>query len=104
MNIRFGEQVIDNKIVEATWAFLGMFVLLFIGLLLLLLLSGLDFVTAFSTLAGCISNVGIGFGQAAKGFSVLNTSSKWILIFAMLVGRLEMFTLFVLFLPSFWQE
>jgi trk system potassium uptake protein TrkH len=64
----------------------------------------LDQVTAFSAVAACINNLGPGLGDVAANFSQLNDFSKWVLCFAMLLGRLEVFTLLILLTPAFWRK
>ncbi len=71
---------------------------------LLLAATGVELVTAFSAVAACINNMGAGLGNVGNDFSGLNAASKWVLCAAMLLGRLEMFTLLVLFMPGFWRK
>ncbi len=66
--------------------------------------SDLDFVTAFSAIGACLNNLGPGLGEVAENYADLDASVKWVLIFAMLLGRLEIFTLLVLFSPAFWRR
>ena len=71
---------------------------------LVLTADGVDIVTAFSSVAACINNMGPALGLNAMHFTALSDFSTWLMSFAMLVGRLEIFTILVLFIPSFWQE
>jgi len=71
---------------------------------LALLATGLDFITAFSAVGACITNLGPGMGDVAAHYGNINDPAKWILSFAMLLGRLEVFTLLVLFSPMFWRR
>ena len=74
---------------------------------LLLSFSGLDFLTCISASASAISNVGPGLGEIIGpdgNYGLLNSYSKIILVFTMLLGRLEMITILILFLPSFWKN
>jgi trk system potassium uptake protein TrkH len=73
---------------------------------LLLLASGLEFVSAFSAVIACITNTGPGLNQVgpATTYAVLTDTQTWILAFAMLIGRLELFTVLVLFTPAFWRK
>ena len=73
-------------------------------LFLLLLGTGLDFVTAFSALAACMNNLGPGLGDVTAHYGELSATVKWLLSFAMLLGRLEVFTLLVLLTPMFWRR
>ncbi len=102
--IKLGENVLPESILHAVWGFMSVFMALFVLLVLALLAVGLDFETAFSAVAACLSNTGSGLGQVAANFAELPQSCKWILIFAMLAGRLEIFTLLVLFMPSYWKR
>jgi len=65
--------------------------------------SGVDFLTAFSAVAAALNNLGMGIAGVASGFGDLSDFAKSILCFAMLLGRLEIFTLLVLFTPAFWR-
>jgi trk system potassium uptake protein TrkH len=64
----------------------------------------IDFLTAFSALSACINNLGPGLGEVSQNYYGINAIAKWILCLAMLLGRLEIFTLLVLFTPAFWQR
>ena len=88
-------------------SFIYLYVIIFFGIAALLSLTGLDFITAVSAAATAISNVGPGLGDVIGpngNFSQLSDFSKWILSFAMLLGRLELFAILVLFIPSFWRK
>jgi trk system potassium uptake protein TrkH len=65
---------------------------------------GVDFLTAFSCVAASLNNLGMGIGGVASGFNPLSEFAKLLLCFAMLLGRLEIFTLLVLFTPAFWRR
>jgi len=71
---------------------------------LLLYPPGLDFVTAFSAVGACLNNLGPGLGDVATNYADLSAPVKWILIFTMLLGRLEIFTFLVLLTPAFWRR
>lgn len=101
--IKLGGQKVDNRIGEAVWGFFAAYLFLFTLLFLMLLATGLDFTTAFSTVASCLNNLGPALGEAAANYESLPDVAKWILCFAMLLGRLEIFTLLVLFTPTFWR-
>ena len=72
--------------------------------MILLMANGIDQITAFSAVAACLNNLGPGLGDVAVNYSGLNDFTKYILSFAMLLGRLEIFTLLVLFTPYFWRK
>jgi trk system potassium uptake protein TrkH len=91
-------------VVEAVWGFFAMYVVMYILMFMLLMMSGLDLITAFSAVGACITNLGPGMGDVASNYGSINNFSKWVLCFAMLLGRLEVFTLLVLFSPMFWRR
>jgi trk system potassium uptake protein TrkH len=72
--------------------------------MLALLLTGMDELSSFSATAAMLNNLGPGLGQVALHFNEVSAASKWIMILAMLFGRLEIFTLLVLFTPIFWKN
>jgi len=77
---------------------------LFICLQLLLMVFGLDYKTAFGCLVATLANVGVGVGDILPNFAHLSHPCKMVLIVAMLAGRLEIFTLLVLFVPNYWRK
>ena len=66
--------------------------------------TGLDLMTSFSAVAACINNLGPGLARVGASYATLHDPAKWILCFAMLLGRLEIFTLLVLLTPTFWRR
>ncbi|SEI12188.1 trk system potassium uptake protein TrkH [Rheinheimera pacifica] len=102
--IKLGRRAVPDRIVEAVWGFFAAYALVFVVIMLLLLLTGLDNITAFTATAACLNNLGPGLGEVAANFGSIPESSKWILIVAMVFGRLEIFTLLVLFTPAFWKD
>jgi len=102
-SIKIGKKVLPDRVVEAVWGFFSAYAAVFVLCMLLLLATGMDNITAFTAVAACINNLGPGLGEVAANFSSINDSSKWVLIMAMLFGRLEIFTLLVLFTPAFWR-
>lgn len=101
---KLGKQVLSDSLLQAVWGFIGIFLLVFIVLMLLLLATGLDYPTTVGALISSISNIGVGIGAVADGYENINPMAKWLLIFAMLIGRLEFFTLLVLLSPEFWRR
>ena len=73
-------------------------------MLLAMMSTGLDQVTAFSAVAATLNNLGPGLGEVAAGFMTVDDTAKWIAVAAMLLGRLEIFTLLVLITPTFWRH
>ena len=90
--------------VSAVWSFFAVYTSAYIILLVLLMLTGLDFATAFSAVAATLNNLGPGLGDVGRNFASINDPAKWILCLAMLLGRLEIFTLLVLITPAFWKK
>jgi trk system potassium uptake protein TrkH len=72
--------------------------------MLLLMLTGVDQVTAWSAIATCINNAGPGLGAITSNFTTISDAGIWICTLAMLLGRLEIFTLVILFTPAFWRK
>ncbi len=102
--IKLGPKTVSDKIVDAVWGFFAIYVIAYLTMTVLLLATGLDFLTAFTAVGACINNLGPGLGTVAENYGGINDSAKWILCFAMLLGRLEVFTLLVLFSPLFWRK
>jgi len=104
MSLKVQNKVVAPRTVDAVRGYFSVYVATFILLLLLLLGEGMDLVTAFSAIATCMNNLGPGLGEVAANFKSVTEPTKWILSFAMLLGRLEMFTLLVVLSPSFWRH
>ena len=102
--VRLGDSVVPQRVIESIWGFCVVYIILFGMMLLVLVATGLDQVTAFSALATSINNMGPGLGKVVADFTQVNDIAKWVCIFAMLFGRLEVFTLLVLFSPAFWRS
>lgn len=102
--LRAGKEILPDQVVNSTWAFMGVFLFVFAIILVVLMATGMDFRTAFGALAACYSNAGAAIGDVTQNFSNIAHIDKWILIFAMLAGRLEIFTLLVLFTPDYWRR
>ncbi|HSG52795.1 MAG TPA: TrkH family potassium uptake protein [Rheinheimera sp.] len=103
-SIKLGRRPVADRIVEAVWGFFAAYALVFVVIMLLLLLTGLDNITAFTATAACLNNLGPGLGEVVANFGSIPDASKWLLIIAMVFGRLEIFTLLVLFTPAFWKD
>ncbi len=101
--VRVGGKVIGTRVVEAVWGFFALYVGSFVVMYLALSLTGLDLMTSFSAVAASINNLGPGLASVASNYADLNDPAKWILCFAMLLGRLEIFTLLVLFSRAYWR-
>jgi trk system potassium uptake protein TrkH len=103
--VKVGSHAVPNQIVFAVQAFVMMYIATIVGMTLVLLASGLDFVSAFSAVIACINNAGPGLNEVgpASNYAGLNDFQTWVLAFTMLLGRLELFTVFVLFTRAFWR-
>ena len=105
--IKYNNQNINDKFLTSVLAFVCLYIFIFFILTLLLSLTGLDLITSVSAAATSISNVGPGLGQMIGpdgNFFMLSDSAKWLLSLGMLLGRLELLTVLVLFLPAFWRN
>jgi len=105
--IKYDKNNVDDKFMASIISFIYLYLIIFFLITALLSLTGLDFVTAISGAATSISNVGPGLGSIigpSGNFSSLPDVSKWILSLGMILGRLELFGILVLFLPSFWRN
>lgn len=102
--MKLGSRPVDPRVIQAVWGFCGAYILSFSVLMVALLATGEDQVTAFSAIATCLNNTGPGLGKVAANFILLSDSGKWVCILAMLLGRLEVFPLLVLVSPVFWRR
>jgi trk system potassium uptake protein TrkH len=104
--LKVGGSLIANNIVFSVLGFIFLYFMSVATLTFLLLLSGLDFISAFSAIIACINNAGPGLGVVgpASNFGVLTDFQTWVCTFAMLLGRLEVFTVLILFTPQFWRR
>jgi len=105
--IKYDNNNVDDKFISSIISFIYLYITIFFIITALLSLSGLDFITSISGAATSISNVGPGLGSLIGpngNFSLIPDISKWILSLAMILGRLELFAILVLFLPSFWRN
>jgi len=102
--VRMGRKSVNHRVVDAVWGFFSLYVASFTFMYLALAATGLDLMTAFSAVAACINNLGPGLGNVGANYAGLHDPAKWILCFAMLLGRLEIFTLLVLLTPAFWRR
>ncbi len=104
IHIKVGNKTVSDRVIEAVWGFLAVYIMAFLIMCIMLLATGLDFLTSFTAVGACLNNLGPGLGAVAAHYGDISSSAKWILCFAMLLGRLEVFTLLVLFTPVFWRR
>jgi trk system potassium uptake protein TrkH len=102
--VKLGQDAVPFRVVDAVWGFFSVYIVVFGLMLLAMMATGLDQVTAFSAVAATLNNLGPGLGEVAPGFMTVGDTAKWIAIFGMLLGRLEIFTLLVLITPTFWRH
>ena len=101
---KIGGKPLPDHVINSVWGFFSAYVATFSIILLLLMLTGLDQVSAFSATAAAINNLGPGLNKVGANYAEVGAAAKWILTFAMLLGRLEIFTLLVLLTPAFWRH
>jgi trk system potassium uptake protein TrkH len=104
MPVKLSGRSIPEKVMMAVWGFLAVYVFTFTIIMLVVMALGVDQVTAFSAVAAMMNNLGPGLGEVSANYATLSDPVKWVLTFAMLLGRLEIFTLLVLFTAAFWRK
>ena len=102
--VKIGGRKTSQAVMDAVWGFFFLYVAVFVLITIALNGVGVDPVTAYAAAAACITNLGPGLGDVSANYASLNSTAKVILSFAMLMGRLEIFTLLVLFTPAFWRD
>ena len=104
ISLKIGSRSVDDEVATSVWGFFSIYVISFMILLLAVLTSGLDLESAFSAVGACLNNLGPGLGVVSENYSNLSAFTKSTLAFAMLLGRLEIFTLLVILTPMFWAK
>jgi trk system potassium uptake protein TrkH len=102
--VMIGERVLDSNVIQAIWGFFAVYIIVFATLTLLMMMAGLDQVSAFASVAATMNNLGPGLGEVSITFAGVNDSGKLIAVIAMLLGRLEIFPLLVILSPGFWRN
>ena len=102
--VKLGNNAISYRVVDAVWGFFSIYFIIFALMMIAMIMAVLDQVTAISAVAAPLNNLGPGLGEVANGFMLMPAIAKWIAIIGMLLGRLEIFTLLVLFTPTFWRH
>jgi trk system potassium uptake protein TrkH len=102
--VKLGDKAVDSRVVDSVWGFFAIYVVVMAVLILVFMASGMDSASAFAAVAATLNNLGPGLGDVATGFSDVSTVAKWASVCAMLLGRLEIFTLLVLVTPTFWRR
>jgi len=101
--IKYGDNIVPNNTINSVWSFFAGYFAIYICFLLILIALGLDFQTAFSAIASTLGNVGPGLGAVTEHYASIGSAAQFILSLSMLLGRLEIFTILVLFVPDFWK-
>ncbi len=104
--MKIGGHVVPNSIVFSVLGFIFLYFMSVVVLTFALVISGLDFISAFSGIIACINNAGPGLGVVgpASNYGILTDFQTWVCTLAMLIGRLEIFTVLILFTPQFWRR
>lgn len=102
--VKLGEEVVSDRVAEAIWGFISLYALVTLVLTLAVMATGVSFELAFSGIAASINGAGPGLGVLSSNVSSLSDTAVWLMSFAMLVGRLEVFTVLILFTPMFWRR
>ncbi len=102
--VKMGGVTVSGAVLAAVTGFCTLYVFCYVGMALIIAATGVDLVTSWSAVAACINNMGPGLGVTGPHFRDLNDFAIWICSFAMILGRLEVFTVLVLFTPAFWRE
>ena len=102
--VKIGNTAVSRRVVEAVWGFFAIYVVVFTALLLALMMTGLDQESAFAAVAATLNNLGPGLGDVTSGFMTVSPEGQWIVIVAMVLGRIEIFTLLVLITPTCWRR
>ena len=103
-SVKLGDRALPDRVVEAVWGFFSAYAMIFVIIMVCLIGTGMDDITAFSATAATMNNLGPGLGAVAQTYADVSDPGKWLLILAMLFGRLEVFSLLVLFSPTFWRS
>ena len=101
--IKINDQAISDEVASNIYDFIVFYILSYMILSFLLLIFGNDIATSFSSVASCLNNLGPAVGDAVNSYSSLSTSSKYVLSFTMILGRLEIYTLLIILTPYFWK-
>lgn len=104
MSIRIGETVVTERVLQSVWSFFFLYILFTVFFIFMLNIMGYDLMTAFATVAACINNMGLGFGETASTFGTLSEDAKYLMCAAMIMGRLEIYPVLILFSRFFWRK
>ena len=102
--VKMGGRPLDPQVISAVWAFFAAYVFVFVVLFFAMMITGLDMVSAFGAAVATLTSLGPGLGTVTSNFASVHDSTLWVGIAGMILGRLEIFTVLVLFLPMFWRR
>lgn len=102
--IKLGHRIFSRNMIENIFGFFTAYIFIFIISFFILIGTGIDEFSAFTSIITTLNNLGQGIGLISENFIHINSLSKWILIITMIFGRLEIFTLLILFTPTFWKK
>ncbi|RUO26966.1 potassium transporter [Aliidiomarina minuta] len=102
-SVKYGQRALPDRVIQAVWGFFAAYALVFVFIMLGFIATGLDDYSAFGATVATLNNLGPGLGSVAANFQDVSSAGKWLAILSMLFGRLEVFTLLVLFTPTFWR-
>ena len=102
--VKVDSKPVPDRVINAVWGFFAAYVGTFVVIMLFVMATGLDQDTAFSAVAACINNLGPGLAEVGANYVGINDTAKWALSFAMMLGRLEVFTMLILFTRAFWRR
>jgi trk system potassium uptake protein TrkH len=104
--IKLGGRPVPQETLSSIWGFFTLYLVLFVVASLIMSFLGLDMISSFTSVSACIFNVGPGFGIVGPldNYTGIPLIGKWVLIFCMLLGRLEIYTVLVLLTPEFWRK
>lgn len=104
LRVRLGHRVVDPTVIQAVWGYFALYIIVFVLLSLLMIHTGLDPVSAFAAVATSINNLGPGLGEVTYNFVTVSDGGKLLAVLAMILGRLEIFTVLVMLSPGFWRS
>ena len=104
--VKLGGKAVPQEILSSIWGFFILYLAIFVASAMIMASLGLDIISAFSSVAACIFNIGPGLELVGpvKNYLAVPLLGKWVLIFCMLLGRLEIYTVFVLLMPAYWRK
>ncbi|EPP0239229.1 TrkH family potassium uptake protein [Escherichia fergusonii] len=104
LSIKVDGNVVTDRVLRSVWSFFFLYILFTVFFICALNMMGYDLLTSFATVAACINNMGLGFGETASTFGTLNDAAKYLMCTAMILGRLEIYPVLILFSRFFWKS